>query len=121
MTGPAYPVEQVPKNSAALRSTVSAALRQPSLLPETASPKQAFRNIRNYLAGQFVGATRDDTLLDEVLKCLFCKLLLEAEALELASGKVELARQVRALFAKVRLRFREIYPKDEEILLDPDA
>src|SRR5439155_12763649 len=38
-----------------------------------------------------------------------------------ASGKVELARQVRALFAKVRLRFREIYPKDEEILLDPDA
>ena len=36
--------------------------------------KDAYRQIRNYLAGRLVGATRDEALLEEVIKCLFCKL-----------------------------------------------
>jgi len=50
---------------------------QKILFPEVRPPKEVFRYLRNYLAGQFVGATRDDALLDEVLKCLFCKLYME--------------------------------------------
>jgi hypothetical protein len=48
---------------------------QPALF--SYEPKDAFRRVRNYLAGQHVGATRDDALLEEVLKCLFCKLYIE--------------------------------------------
>ena len=50
---------------------------QPSLMLGERNPKQVFRALRDYLAGQFVGATRDDALLDEVMKCLFCKLYLD--------------------------------------------
>lgn len=98
--------------------------KQPSLglgLQEK-NPKEAFRNIRNYLAGQFVGATRDDSLLDEVLKCLFCKLIIERGELppvDLTVQPFELSKQVRSVFATVRADFPEIYSEDSEILLDP--
>lgn len=88
------------------------------------NPKEAFRNIRNYLAGQLVGATRDDALLDEVLKCLFCKLLIERGEVAAIAGVTdpfELSRQLRSTFTKVRSEFSEIFPKDAEILLDPSS
>lgn len=96
--------------------------RQGQLIRETKTPKDAFRNIRNYLAGQFVGATRDDALLDEVLKCLFCKLVIErgeAERIDCAANNFSLAKQLRAIFNTVRTDFPDIYTKDTEILLDP--
>lgn len=98
--------------------------RQISFFIAEKSPKDAFRNIRNYLAGQFVGATRDDALLDEVLKCLFCKLLIErgeAEAIDDITDPFALSRQLRSTFTIVRSEFTEIYPKDTEILLDPSS
>lgn len=52
---------------------------QLSLIKTVKNTKEAFISIRNYLAGQFVGATRDDALLDEVIKCLFCKLIIEKD------------------------------------------
>jgi hypothetical protein len=52
-------------------------VRQLALIHGLGTPKEIFRSLRNYLAGQFVGATRDETLLDELLKCLFCKLYVE--------------------------------------------
>ncbi len=97
---------------------------QPELFRSRRGPKEAFREIRNYLAGQWVGATRDDALLDEVLKCLFCKLLIEkgeAEPLKSTGDSVELAKRVRAIFATVRKEFPDIYERDAEILLDPVA
>ncbi len=98
--------------------------RQLSLFVPEKSPKDAFRNIRNYLAGQFVGATRDDALLDEVLKCLFCKLLIErgkADAIDGTPDPFVLSRQLRSIFKKVRSEFTEIFPKDTEIMLDPSS
>ena len=98
--------------------------RQFPLFIAEKSPKDAFRNIRNYLSGQFVGATRDDALLDEVLKCLFCKLLIErgeAEAVDAVTDPFGLSRQLRSTFTMVRSEFREIFPKDTEILLDPSS
>lgn len=35
---------------------------EPQLFSADRTPKQVFRDLRNYLAGQAVGATRDDTL-----------------------------------------------------------
>lgn len=88
------------------------------------TPKEIFRDIRNFLAGQFVGATRDDTLLDEVIKCLFCKLLIERgeiQPLKQGGDSFTLARQIRSIFMKVRADFPDIYEPDAEILLDPSA
>ena len=88
------------------------------------TPKEAFRDIRNYLAGQFVGATRDDALLDEVLKCLFCKFLIErgeADDIDVTVDPFVLSKQLRSTFNRVRSEFPEIFPKDTEILLDPTA
>lgn len=98
--------------------------RQASLFIAEKNPKDAFRNIRNYLAGQFVGATRDDTLLDEVLKCLFCKLLIERGEADIIDGGADpfgLSTQLRSTFKRVRSEFTEIFPKDTEILLDPST
>src|SRR5438105_7283125 len=97
---------------------------QPLLIKGMRPPKQEFRDLRNYLAGQFVGATRDEALLDEVLKCLFCKLYVETSAaapLPDAADPFERATYVRGVFAKVRADFPDIYPAGTEILLDPEA
>lgn len=97
---------------------------QPLLIRDLITPKEIFRSIRNYLAGQFVGATRDDVLLDELLKCLFCKLYAESsggEAIPVLSDSFEQARVVRGVFAQVRRDFPDIFENDAEILLDPDA
>ena len=71
-----------------------------------------------------MGATRDDALLDEVLKCLFCKLLIERGdvcSIDAKRDSFGLAKEVRGLFAKVREEFPDIYEPDTEILLDPGA
>jgi len=95
---------------------------QPALF--SYEPKDAFRRVRNYLAGQHVGATRDDALLEEVLKCLFCKLYIETSdddgALE-TEDPVKLARKLHQVFGKVRMDFPDIYDANTEILLEPEA
>jgi type I restriction enzyme M protein len=94
------------------------------LLFDTRTPKEAFRDLRNYLAGQWVGATRDEALLDELLKCLFCKLYLETtpngSQQELPEDDPILAAQYyRSVFTQIRSDFPEIYSASTEILLDP--
>lgn len=94
------------------------------LFQELKPVKQVFRDIRNYLAGQFVGATRDEVLLGEVLKCLFCKLYLETSGRTDGNADrdaFEAAQFYRSIFAKVRGDFPEIYAENEEILLDPPS
>jgi len=88
------------------------------------NPKEAFRDIRNYLAGQFVGSTRDETLLDEVLKCLFCKMYVElgyAPDIDKGVDSFARAKHVRMVFARVRADYPDIYAADTEILLSPEA
>jgi type I restriction enzyme M protein len=98
---------------------------QPLLIKGLRPPKQEFRNLRNYLAGQFVGATRDDALLDEVLKCLFCRLYLETDRItppdEPFPDAFSGAQFYRAVFAQVRADFPEIYDAGAELLLDPKS
>lgn len=94
------------------------------LLIDVRTPKEIFRDLRNYLAGQWVGATRDEVLLDELLKCLFCKLYVEKSGSEDAtdhdqSDVVSAAQRYRSVFARIRNDFPEIYSSSSEILLDP--
>lgn len=96
---------------------------QKRLFQEPRSPTEAYRYLRNYLAGQFVGATRDDTLLDEVVKCLFCKLYIELGKVTLPQKEHDdsaaQAAHIRNVFGQIKTDFPEIFAADEEILLGP--
>ena len=94
-------------------------------LPNLRSPKETFRYLRNFLAGRFVGATRDEILLDEILKCLFCKLYLETsdvkDDVDKAYGTLSLSQLYRGVFSQVRGDFPDIYKENEEMILDPES
>ena len=112
-------VEPVNQNSPSTES------HQPRLLPNAKSTKETFRYVRNFLAGRFVGATRDETFLEEVVKCLFCKLYIETSNVEPdvgdASEPESLAQFYRGIFGQVRSDYPEIYEANEEISLDPES
>ena len=97
---------------------------QKGLFPDMRPPKDVFRYLRNYLAGQVVGATRDDALLDELLKCLFGKLHLEmredSDEHVGDTDSLSLSRQYRSVFQQVRNDFPEVYDSTEEIMLNPE-
>lgn len=86
--------------------------------------KGAYKRIRNYLAGRVVGATRDKTLLHEVVKCLFCRAKIVAEGhASLVDGldSIELAQRYRKEFGFLRSRLSDVFEADEEMLLDPES
>lgn len=82
--------------------------------------KETLCQIRNYLAGQFVGATRDEVLLEEVLKCMFCELYLarEHENYKNWPEPSELAKQYRQAFSDIKHLLPNIFDSQEELLLD---
>ena len=85
--------------------------------------KEVYREIRNFLAGRMVGATRDRALLDEVVKCLFCRFydLKRGDEYATATDSVELAKHYRKVFASLRTSLPEVFEADDEILLDPPS
>jgi len=86
---------------------------------EKFSAKQVFEDIRNYLAGRFVGATRDEFLLEEVVKLIFCKFHL-AENDTAKIDEIELSGLYRRAFKQVLQQYSEIYSDpDAAIELDP--
>src|SRR5689334_22164201 len=84
-------------------------------------PKTAYRHIRNYLAGRFVGATRDETLLHEVVKALLCKLYLMQAATStqksLRSNGSAVFVDYQKAFKKVRALLPATFERSEEIVL----
>jgi type I restriction enzyme M protein len=83
------------------------------------NPKSAFVAIRNYLAGQFVGATNDDDLLNELLKILFCKLYIEVGRAkgDILSEGVASARAMKSTFNAIKADFPDLFDSTDEILL----
>jgi len=77
------------------------------------------RDLRNYLAGQVVGLTRDEALLDELLKCAFCRASLQRNGTTTASLSVDdIAALYHATFAEIR---QELYLLDlgQDLQLGP--
>ncbi|MBI3977018.1 MAG: N-6 DNA methylase [Chloroflexi bacterium] len=85
------------------------------------SPKEAYRNIRNYLAGQFIGATRDETLLHETLKCLFCKLYLtkRGNIVDHSSDPPKIASLYKQALKEVHALLPSVSDPDDILRLDP--
>ena len=87
------------------------------------NPKETLRDIRNYLAGQFVGATRDEAILSEVIKCLFVRYHLGASHKAYPFG---IGNQSRAfkyfgkIFREVVTLYPDFFSKEDKFLLGED-
>lgn len=93
-------------------------------MPGCVDQKQVLQDIRNYLAGQSIGLTRDESLLDEVLKCAFCRAELNRATAPAgkrqASFPEDVARTYRRIFKEITARFPYLFENDVELLLGPE-
>jgi type I restriction enzyme M protein len=80
-------------------------------------PVKIIHEIRNYLAGQAHGITRDSALLEEVIKIYFC--IRFGNIQKKYSDSVDLSKDIRNQFKEIKKMFPELYSVDEEILIDP--
>ena len=80
--------------------------------------KLLFGEIRNFLAGRVLGATRDRALLEEVMKCLFArKRMLMRGKVDSSMDDVDLARCYRENFQGIK----GVFVERDQLLLDPTA
>lgn len=83
------------------------------------SAKPVFNDIRNFLAGRFVGATRDEFFLEELIKLIFCKYELGDTDTTLITD-TKLSGMYRNVFNSVLEKYTDIYGNhDNQIELDP--
>lgn len=82
---------------------------------------KSFAEIRNYLAGKAIGITRDTSLLNEVLKCLFCQVSYNLNEQVKAGTAEEISKIYREMFSRIKVQCPDAFAKDEEILLDPES
>lgn len=84
----------------------------------TFSAKPIFNEIRNFLAGRLLGATRDEFLLNELIKIMLCKFHLREEKYDFKED-IEISGIYRKKFKKITEKYNELFDEDEEIELDP--
>lgn len=88
--------------------------------------KTVFHEIRNYFAGNVTGITRDETIAQNIMRLLFCKLYDEKNN----QGLVDFANRpdedlvifqnrIQSLFEKVKSVYPDIFDKDEKIEISP--
>jgi len=91
--------------------------------------KSVFRDIRNHLAGNVTGITRDEALAQQIINILFCKIYDEInkgsdEIVDFRSGTEEPAEDVRQrvlyLFHSVRQAYDDVFDGNEQITLDAE-
>lgn len=83
--------------------------------------KAIYQDIRNYLAGRLVGLTRDEGLVEEVIKILFCKA--EISDRGLSESVMQSEPELFALYSRVLEASQDLIPASfsspSEFLLDP--
>ena len=83
------------------------------------SAKEVFTDIRSYLAGRFVGSTRDEYFLEEVVKLLFCKYRFLYEPALFDSDNV--THCYRTCFRAIASRYKDIFDLNAELELDGES
>ena len=86
--------------------------------------RTAIKEIRNYLAGRALGFTRDESLLEEVLKIIFSYIYIKLYNSSIIINVHELnteeiAKIYRKQFTFVIKKYPSIFDKNEQILLAP--
>lgn len=101
-----------------------------SALRPVANLKPSFRAIRNYLAANAVGITRDEVFAQQLINLIFCKIYDEQfkqpdQMVEFRAGIDEEATEVKdrieALFEKVKKQFKDVIEIADSIDLDPKS
>lgn len=96
-------------------------------LTKPSNLRSVFRDIRNHLAGNASGITRDEALAQQVINLLFCKIFDEVntapdDIVEFRVGHLEEPKEVRArvvqLFEKVRDEYPDVFDEDDKLILD---
>lgn len=82
--------------------------------------KSLFRDIRDYFAGNVTGISRDETIAQNIMRILFCKIFIElempSELLQLDTlDDKSLSKSVIDLFEKVKKRFPDLFDSQETI------
>jgi type I restriction enzyme M protein len=89
--------------------------------------KSVFRTIRNYLAANAVGITRDEVFAQQIINLIFCKIYDERftkpdDTVKFRAGFGEKLSDVRAriqeLFDHVKTKYSDVIDKSDQILLD---
>ncbi|MCY3935638.1 MAG: N-6 DNA methylase [Chloroflexi bacterium] len=99
-------------------------------LRKTHNLKAIFKSIRNHLAANSIGATRDEVLAQQLINLIFCKLYDEKytppdSIVEFRAGAGEPSHEVENrildLFEKVRDSETDIFETDDRITLDTQS
>lgn len=99
-------------------------------LKPTHNLKAAFKAIRNHLAANTVGATRDEVLAQQLINLIFCKIYDEKftkqdDIVSFRAGVDEEAKDVKKrileIFDKVKISYKEILDKNDDITLDENS
>lgn len=101
--------------------------RRKDLRP-TQALRPIFRDLRNHLAGNLTGITRDQALAPQVINVLFCKVFDEMdkgpnEYVEFRYGLGEdpetVHQRLLSLFSRVKERYGDVFAPTDAIELDP--
>lgn len=96
-------------------------LRRPSNL------KAVFRDIRNHLAGNTTGITRDEALAQEIINLLFCKIYDEINTgrddivtfrMGVGESHGDVRKRINALFDQVKKEYADVFSSRDIISLD---
>jgi type I restriction enzyme M protein len=99
-------------------------------LKTTHNLKATFKAIRNHLAANTVGATRDEVLAQQLINIIFCKIYDERftepdDIVTFRAGINEDPEDVRKrildLFDKVKRKYKEVIDKTDDIMLDANS
>lgn len=99
-------------------------------LKPTHNLKATFKAIRNHLAANTVGATRDEVLAQQLINLIFCKIYDERftepnDIVTFRAGVDEEAKDVKErildLFDKVKRKYKEVLDDSDTITLDPNS
>ena len=92
--------------------------------------KATFKAIRNFLAANAIGATRDEVLAQQLINLIFCKIFDERFTapkstvrfrVGLKERNTDVRQRVEKLFSDVKAKYKEVFTKEDTINLDDNS
>jgi len=92
--------------------------------------KSIFRTIRNYLAANAVGITRDEVFAQQIINLIFCKIYDErftkpSDTVKFRAGfgekQSDVRKRIQGIFDHVKDRYSDVIDKSDQILLDDQS
>jgi type I restriction enzyme M protein len=99
-------------------------------LNPTHNLKSTFKAIRNHLAANNVGATRDEFLAQQLINLIFCKIYDERftepdDMVDFRAGVDEESKEIKErileIFGKVKRKYKEVFDESDTIILDANS